>query len=155
MTRLLPQLLEELVQKRDNARGLPRLDSLACLKQAPRPRSCTEIAPQLPRLVNLKPLPPPPHTCPAAGGRQPAADLSRSLGSRHRVETRTRRAGAARAAAAPCCAPRVLVRLKRLIQLRMSELGVVDILSSLLPSALASAPASPAGSGPRIAAKLL
>jgi hypothetical protein len=32
LTRLLLQLLEELVQKRDNARGLSRLDSFECLK---------------------------------------------------------------------------------------------------------------------------
>jgi hypothetical protein len=33
---LRPQLLEELVQKRDNARGLSRLDGFVCLKHVRR-----------------------------------------------------------------------------------------------------------------------
>jgi hypothetical protein len=148
-----PQLLEELVQKRDNARGLPRLDSLKCLKQAPRPRSCTEIAPHLPhssissrccRLTRAQLL--------ADDSPQMSSHALWVLGtaSRHEPDVQVQRARLQRHPA-----PGVLVRLKRFIQLRMSELGVVDILSSLLPSALASAPASPASSGPRIAAKLL
>ncbi len=91
--RLLPQLLEELVQKRDNARGLSRIDNFACLKQARHPPahfiSSAPITTAFPFTTSqlLQPASAS-HSFAAADRRQLPAHIACAVGHRYSLQTR-------------------------------------------------------------------